>query len=85
LPTKKVLSRRNLSDAEDPEFAILPGPVLLQQEGEKHQESAIVNDPPNVNRAFHLVRNSKFKDPAFTHKKTFIVFYPISETMMFVR
>jgi hypothetical protein len=43
-----------LGDAEDPELAVLPGAMLLQQEGQQHEETSIVNDPPNVDVAFDL-------------------------------
>ena len=44
----------DLRHAEDPELAILPGPVLLQQEWQQHEEAAVVNDPPNVDGSLDL-------------------------------
>ena len=44
-----------LRNAKYPEFAILPCAVLLQQEGQQHQEAAIVHNPPNVNVAADLI------------------------------
>jgi hypothetical protein len=43
-----------LGDAEDPELAVLPGAMLLQQEGQQHEETSVVNNPPNVDVAFDL-------------------------------
>lgn len=41
----------HLRDCEDPHFAVLPSAMLLQQERQQHQETAIVHDPPNVDVA----------------------------------
>jgi len=46
---------RLLSHAEDPELAVLPGPVLLEKEGQQHQQSSVVNDPPDIDVALDLV------------------------------
>ena len=44
-----------LCDAEDPHLAVLPGAVLHEEEGEQHEEAAVVHDPPYVDVALHLV------------------------------
>ena len=44
-----------LCDAEDPHLAVLPGAVLHEEEGEQHEEAAVVHDPPDVDVALHLV------------------------------
>ena len=44
-----------LRDAEDPHLAVLPGAVLHEEEGEQHEEAAVVHDPPDVDVALHLV------------------------------
>ena len=44
----------DLGHAEDPQLAILPGAVLLQQEREEHQQAAVVHDPPDVDGTLHL-------------------------------
>ena len=44
-----------LCDAEDPHFAVLPGAVLHEEEGEQHEEAAVVHDPPDVDVPLHLV------------------------------
>ena len=44
----------DLRHAEDPELAILPGPVLLQQEGQQHEEAAVMNNPPNIDVSLDL-------------------------------
>ncbi len=44
-----------LRDAEDAHLAVLPGAVLLQQEGQQHEEAAVVDDPPDVDVAADLV------------------------------
>ena len=44
-----------LCDAEDPHLAVLPRPVLLEQEGQEHEEAAVVDDPPDVDVALDLV------------------------------
>ena len=37
-----------LSHSEDPHPALPPSPVLLQEEGQQHEESSIMNNPPDV-------------------------------------
>ena len=37
-----------LCDAEDPHLAVLPGAVLHEEEGEQHEEAAVVHDPPDI-------------------------------------
>ena len=44
-----------LRDAEDPHLAVLPGPVLHEEEGQQHEEAAVVHDPPDVDVPLHLV------------------------------
>ena len=44
-----------LRDAEDPHLTVLPRPVLHEQEGQQHEEAAIVNNPPDVDVALDLV------------------------------
>lgn len=46
-----------LRHGEDSHLAVLPGPVLLQQEREQHQQAAVVDDPPHVDVSHHLKTN----------------------------
>lgn len=43
-----------LCNREDPHFAVFPCAVLLEKEGQKHEQAAIVNHPPDVNVAANL-------------------------------
>ena len=44
-----------LSHSKDPHPAFLPCPVLLQEEGEEHEKSSIVNNPPDVDKALEII------------------------------
>jgi hypothetical protein len=44
----------HLGHGEDAHLAILPSPVLLQQERQQHQKTTVVNDPPNIDIADDL-------------------------------
>lgn len=43
-----------LCDREDSHLAVLPCSVLLEQEGQKHEQATIVHHPPHVNVAANL-------------------------------
>ena len=40
-----------LGHGEDPHPTLLPGPVLLQEEGQQHQQTAIMHNPPDVDES----------------------------------
>jgi hypothetical protein len=44
-----------LGHTEYPQLAVLPRPMLLQQERQQHEQSAVVHDPPDINVALDLV------------------------------
>jgi hypothetical protein len=41
----------HLGDSEDLHFAILPGAVLLEEEGQQHEKTAVMHNPPDVDVA----------------------------------
>jgi hypothetical protein len=43
-----------LRHGEDSQLAVLPGTVLAQQEGQQHQQTAVMHNPPHVNEAADL-------------------------------
>ena len=61
-----------LCDAEDPHLAVLPGAVLHEEEGEQHEEAAVVHDPPDVDVALHLV--TRVGEPLQDEKTTQVTF-----------
>jgi hypothetical protein len=48
-----------LRHGEDSQLAVLPGTVLAQQEGQQHQQTAVMHNPPHVNEAADLKRKKK--------------------------
>ena len=58
-----------LSHAKYPQFAILPGAVLLQQEGQQHQKATIVHNPPDVNVAADFVAGIRVALNALGHQQ----------------
>lgn len=44
----------HLGDGKNAHFAVLPCAMLLEQERQKHQQTTIVDDPPDVDVAADL-------------------------------
>ena len=45
----------HLRDGEYPEPALAPSAMLLEQEGEEHEQASVVHDPPDVDVALDKV------------------------------
>lgn len=46
---------KDTGHSEDPHLTVLPGFVLREQERQKHEQTAVMHDPPDVDRTPHLL------------------------------
>lgn len=47
----------DLSNSEDPQLAVAPSAVLLQQERQQHEQAAVMDNPPDVDVATNLLES----------------------------
>ncbi len=45
---------------EDDRSSFLLAPVLLEEEGEKHEEATVMHNPPDVNVALHMKARGRY-------------------------